>query len=352
MRIAQLAPLAERVPPKKYGGTERVVYALTEELVKRGHDVTLFASGDSITSAKLEAVYPRALREARLKDIYGANTWTLLNIGMVYDRQHEFDIIHDHLVPLTLPTAHIAQTPVVGTMHMHFTSENRRLFQELKKPWIVTISESQMYPVPNLNHAGTVYNGLTMEHYPFSAEHDDYLLYVGRFSIEKGVHFAVQTALELDQRLILAAKLEKSSEPYFREYIEPYLSDRIQWVGEVDEEERNKLMSRAKAFLHPVIWREPFGLTLIEAMACGCPVIAFNRGSIPELVRTGVTGYVVQDTVAMVDAVDNIHAIDRAACRAHALENFTAARMADGYEAVYQKILSGEISGAPRGLVE
>lgn len=343
MRIAQIAPLAERVPPKKYGGTERVVYALTEELVRRGHDVTLFASGDSITSGNLEAVYPRSLREARLKDIYGANTWSLLNFGSAYARQDDFDIIHDHMLPLTLPTAHIARTPVVGTMHAHFSSENRRLFQALKNPWIVTISESQMYPVPNLNHAGTVYNGLNMEHYPFSAEHDDYLLYVGRFSIEKGVHFAVQTALELDQRLILAAKLEKSSEPYFREYIEPYLSDRIQWVGEVDEEERNKLMSRAKCFLHPVIWREPFGLTLIEAMACGCPVIAFNRGSIPELVRTGVTGYVVQDTVAMVDAVDNIHAIDRAACREHALENFNVARMTDGYEAVYQKILSGDI---------
>lgn len=344
MRIAQLAPLAERVPPKKYGGTERVVYALTEELVRRGHEVTLFASGDSITSAKLESVYPRGLREARLRDLYGANTWTLLNIGTVYDRQNEFDIIHDHLVPLTLPTAHIATTPVVGTMHMHFTSENRKLFQTLKKPWIVTISESQMYPVPNLTHAGTVYNGLPMENYPFSADHDDYLLYVGRFSIEKGVHFAAQTALELDQRLIIAAKLEKSSESYFREYIEPYLSDRIQWVGEVDEEERNKLMSRAKCFLHPVIWREPFGLTLIEAMACGCPVIAFNRGSIPEIVRNGVTGYVVQDTVAMVDAVDNIHTIDRAACREHALSNFNASRMADGYENVYQRILSGELS--------
>ncbi len=338
MKIAQIAPIAERVPPKRYGGTERVVYALTEELIKRGHEVTLFASGDSQTSAKLESVYPRALREAKFKDIYGTNDLTMLHIGQAYELQDEFDIIHDHQAPLSLPTANLASTPVVATMHGPFTSENRKIFEMLRSPNIVTVSQSQLYPLPNINHAGTVYNGLAMKDYPFSDEHDDYLLYVGRISIEKGVHYAVDVAQALDMRLIIAAKVEPIDRPYFKEYIEPRLSDRIQWIGEVDETERNNLMSRARAFLHPVVFREPFGLTLIEAMACGCPVIAFNRGAIPELIKTGVTGYVVEDVEGMMDALHNIDAISRAACREHALTNFSVEKMADGYEAIYKRL--------------
>lgn len=342
MKIAQIAPIAERVPPKKYGGTERMVSALTEELVRRGHEVTLFASGDSETSARLESVYPRALREAKIKDLYGSNDLAMLHIGMAYELGDEFDIIHDHMAPLSMPTANLAQTPVVVTMHGPFTAENRKVFELLRGPNIVTVSQSQLYPLPNINHAGTVHHGLPMEHYPFSAEHDGYLLYVGRISPEKGVHFAVDVAQVLDKRLMLAAKVEQGDMPYFRQYIEPRLSERIQWIGEVGEEERNALMSRAQAFLHPVVFREPFGLTLIEAMACGCPVIAFNRGSIPEIVKTGETGFVVEDVEGMIDAMHNIGSIDRAACRAHALSNFNAARMADGYEKVYRELAGDE----------
>jgi len=341
MKIAQIAPLAERVPPKKYGGTERVVSALTEELVKRGHEVTLFASGDSQTSAKLESVYPRALREAKVKDIYGTHDLTMLHMGLAYELQDEFDIIHDHLAPLSLPVANLATTPVVATMHGPFTSENRKLFEMLRGAHIATVSQSQLYPLPNINHAGTVHHGLPMKSYPFSAEHEGYLLYVGRISIEKGVHYALDVAQVLDMRLILAAKVEPSDYAYFREYIEPRLSDRIRWVGEVDEAERNRLMSKARAFLHPVVFREPFGLTLIEAMACGCPVIAFNRGAIPEIIKTGVTGYVVEDVEGMIDALSNIDSIDRAACRAHALEHFSVEKMTDGYEAIYKKLVGG-----------
>lgn len=342
MKIAQLAPIAERVPPKKYGGTERMVHALTEELVRRGHEVTLFASGDSQTSAKLESVYPRALREDKIKDVYGTNNFTLLHIGLAYELQDEFDIIHDHLAPLTLPTANLATVPVVMTMHGAFTSENRRLFETLRGPHIVTTSQSQLYPLPNINHAGTVHHGLPMEEYPFGGEHDNYLLYVGRVSPEKGVHFAIDVAQVLDWPLMLAAKVEPTDLPYFRQYIEPRLSERVRWVGEVDEKERNQLMSRARAFVHPVVFREPFGLTLIEAMACGCPIVAFNRGAIPEIVKTGVTGYVVEDVEGMIDALHAIESIDRAACRAHALKEFNAANMADGYEAVYRKLLRDE----------
>jgi glycosyltransferase involved in cell wall biosynthesis len=342
MKIAQLAPIAERVPPKKYGGTERMVHALTEELVRRGHEVTLFASGDSETSARLESVYPRALREAKIKDIYGTNDFAMLNVGLAYELQDEFDIIHDHCAPLSMPTANLSSVPVVVTMHGPFSAQNRKLFELLRGPHIVTVSQSQLYPLPNINHAGTVHHGLPLEHYPFSAEHEGYLLYVGRISAEKGVHFAVDVAQALDMRLILAAKLEPVDLPYFKQYIEPRLSDRIQWVGEVDEKERNALMSRARAFLHPVVFREPFGLTLIEAMACGCPVIAFNRGAIPEIIKTGETGFVVEDVEGMIDAMHNIDAIDRAACRAHALQNFNVGRMTDGYEAVYRELLAHE----------
>lgn len=344
MRIAQIAPLAERVPPKRYGGTERVVHALTEELVRRGHEVTLFASGDSQTSAKLESVYPRALREAKLKDPYGANNWSLLNLGLAYELQDEFDIIHDHVMPLGLPTANLATTPVVVTMHGPFTGENRKLFQTFRNPHVVTVSEAQVYPVPGINHAGTVYNGLAMEDYVFGKEGGDYLLFVGRISIEKGVHMAIDVAQQLDMKLIIAAKLEKGDQPYFREYVEPRLSERVEWVGEVGEEERNKLMAGARCLLHPVTFREPFGLVLIEAMACGCPVVAFNRGSIAEIIDTGKTGFVVEDVEGMVDAVLAIDQIDRSACRAHALKNFSAKHMADGYEKIYKKLFYEDAS--------
>jgi glycosyltransferase involved in cell wall biosynthesis len=343
MRIAQIAPVIESVPPKKYGGTERVVYALTEELVKRGHEVTLFASGDSKTSAKLVSVYPRALREARLKDLYGANMLTMLNIGTAYERQDEFDIIHDHNGHISLPTANLARTPVVMTTHGAYSPEVKRVFQTLRRPFVATISKAQGYPAPNLHYAGNAYNDLSMEHYPFSGEHDGYFLFVGRIANEKGVHHAIEVSQQLNIPLIIAAKLDLADRPYFREYVEPYLSDQIRWVGEVDEEERNQLMSRAMCFLHPITWPEPFGLALIEAMACGCPIIAFDRGSIPEIILNQETGFVVHDLEGMLDAVENIESIDRARCREHVLANFSATRMADSYEEIYNKILNKEI---------
>ncbi len=340
MKIAEVAPVIERVPPKKYGGTERVVSALTEELVRRGHDVTLFASGDSLTAAKLVAVYPRAIREARMQDIYGTNIWTMLNLGMAYDRQDEFDIIHDHNGFLSLPAANIARTPVVMTLHGSFDPINRRIYVPLgKKAHFVSISRSQARGAPSLNWAGTVYNGLPMDDFPFSAENDGYLLFVGRISLEKGVHFAIETAQYLNLPLIIAAKLENLDMPYFEEYIGPRLSDQIQWVGEVTQNDRNKLMSRAYCLLHPVTWPEPFGLTMIEAMACGCPVIGFRNGSIPEVIKNGKTGFVINNIDQMIDAVDKIPTISREECRKYALENFSAAKMTDGYLRIFERIL-------------
>jgi glycosyltransferase involved in cell wall biosynthesis len=339
MKIAIISPLAERVPPKTYGGTERVVHALTEELVKMGHDVTLFASGDSITSANLVSVYPISLREAGLKDLYGFNPWTTLNIGLAYARQDEFDVIHDMMGSVSLPTANIAHTPVVMTEHGPIKRETRKLYRTLRNPYLVTISNSQREPAPDLNYIGTVYNGLPMEHYPFSNEHDGYLLYVGRFTMDKGVHFAIEVAQDLNMPLIMAAKLDPHRQAYFDQFIKPHLSKKIRWIGEVDEEERNKLYSRAKAFLHPCTWREPFGLTLIEAMACGCPVIAMNKGAIPEIIKDGETGFIVEDVDEMINAVEEIDTIDRKLCRKHVLKNFNAQKMAKEYEQIYKKIL-------------
>lgn len=339
MRIAQIVNLSERVPPKKYGGTERVVYGLTEELVRRGHQLTLFASGDSETSARLISVYPKNLRESKFDVVYGPSVLNLHNIGLAYQMQDQFDIIHDHTSLLSLPTANIASTPVLITMHGAFSRYETQMLRLLRRPFINTISKMQARFAPGLNIVGNVYNGLNMEHYPFSNQPDSYLLYVGRIAMEKGVHYAVVAAQYLNLPLILAAKVDPVDMPYFKTYIKPNLSNQIRWIGEVDEPTRNRLMSKALAFLHPVTWPEPFGLTLIEAMACGCPVVAFNKGSIPELVVHEKTGFVVSDVEEMVDAVLNIDKIKREDCRSHAIANFNVRKMADGYESLYNKIL-------------
>jgi glycosyltransferase involved in cell wall biosynthesis len=344
VKIAQIAPVIERVPPPAYGGTERIVSALTDHLVSLGHDVTLFATADSLTKAKLSAIVPRPLREIKVEDLYGPNQWSLLHYGFAYSRQSDFDIIHDHNSYLSLPIANIARTPVVLTMHGSITPLNKRMYETLPRPYLVAISESQTQTMANLNFVGTVHNGLDMTDYEFSNTHDNYLLYVGRISQEKGVHWAIEAAEFLNLPLILAAKVDEKDRPYFNRYIRPRLDSKlINWVGEVNQQRRNQLMSRAMALLHPVTWREPFGLTLIESMATGCPVVAFNRGSISEIVVDGVTGFTVDDLGGMVEAIKNIAFISRADCRYHALTNFSARRMAIRYEEIYYQILTEKL---------
>ncbi|OGE42475.1 hypothetical protein A3B45_01580 [Candidatus Daviesbacteria bacterium RIFCSPLOWO2_01_FULL_39_12] len=346
LKIAQLANIAERVPPHKYGGTERVVYALTEELVKRGHKVTLFASGDSITSARLISIYPKALRYAKVLDnVYGANILSLLNIGYAYQEQDQFDIIHDHNSYLSLPTANLSKTPVVMTMHGYFGVNEKRIFENLKNPFLVSVSKAQAASAPKLSFMGNVYHGLEMKHFPFSKKRGKYLLFTGRISMEKGVHFAIEVALYLDIPLIIAAKLDSAVDAahdvsYFKQFVEPKLSNQIKWVGEVSEVERNKLMSGALCSLHPIIWPEPFGLTMIESMACGTPVVAFNLGSTIEVIEDAKSGYIVEDVSSMIEAVANIQKIDRQYCREYVLNRFSVENMVDGYEAIYNKVLS------------
>lgn len=337
----------ERLPPKKYGGTERVIYNLTEELVRRGHEVTLFASGDSQTSARLIPVVPRALREMpEEENIYGLNTNSLLNTALAYSMQQEFDVIHDHSPHVGLPTANMAATPVVMTWHGPYDEQMTKFFSILRNPYLVSISRAQANLAPELAFIGTVYNGLEMQDYPFGKKPGEYMLFVGRIDREKGVHHAIDAAVRLKKKLIIAAKLDDKV-PHIKEYFEKEIRPRLEthkrlvtWVGEVDEAERNKLMQGALCLLHAVTWPEPFGLTMIEAMACGTPVVAFNQGSIPEVVAHGKTGFVVMNVDEMVEAVRRVGEIDRAECRRHALSKFSAKRMADGYEEIYRKAIA------------
>jgi len=359
MRIAQIAPIIERVPPAKYGGTERIISALTEELVKRGHEVTLFASGDSKTKAKLVSIYPRCLRESEVENIYGTNIWSLLNVGLAYQESKSFDIIHDHNSqnnPVSLPLANLSETPVVMTLHgpldgdygFNRNGEGYEFFEMYNRPHLVTISKQQKNVAPHLNFAGTVYHGLPMRHYPFSNEHDGYLLFVGRVHLyngveEKGLLNAIKVAKMLDLPMYIAAKVDKSSPEdvfYFKQVIQPLLSDKIQFLGEVDETMRNELMSRAMCVLHPANFAEPFGLTIIESMACGAPVIGFKRGSVPEIISEGVSGFIAEHIEEMAAKVKQIHTISRLATRAYALKRFSVEKMVDGYERIYERILS------------
>jgi glycosyltransferase involved in cell wall biosynthesis len=348
MRIAQIAPIAERVPPEKYGGTERVISTLTEQLVKRGHEVTLFASGDSKTSAKLQSVFPVSLRAAKVQDLYGFNIPSMKNMGLAYAMHDQFDIIHDHNPHLSLPTANICPTPVVATWHGPYFPEVVEYFRLFPHVNLVSISQSQALAAPTLKFCANVYNGLVLNQSPFSEQSQGYLLYVGRIDREKGTHVAIDVAVRLKKKLIIAGKLDDDI-PHIREYYIRYVrprlrrhADLVTWIGEVDEAERNDLMKNSLCLLHPITWPEPFGLTLIESMACGAPVIAFRLGSIPEVIQDGRTGFVVDTFSQMVEAVGRLGQIDRRACREYALSRFNAERMADGYEAVYQKILQAK----------
>lgn len=350
MRIAQVAPIIESVPPKKYGGTERVISALTEELVKRGHEVTLFASGDSVTSAELTSVYPTSLRESGIKDLYKHNVWSLSNVGLAYQYADQYDIIHDHNsenCPVSLPLANISHTPVVMTLHGALTQKTIEKFEFYNRPHLVKISDKQSAPAEHLNYIARIYHGLEMNDYPFNVKPGKYLLFVGRIRYkngtdEKGLLNAIHIAKKAGLPLKIASKLDDTIPEdvnYFQNMIKPHLSDMIEWIGEVDEKERNRLMANALCLLHPINFEEPFGLTLIEAMACACPVVAFPKGSIPEIVQDGKTGFIASSIDDAVLMIKKLHTIDRLMCRMYALEEYSVERMADEYEDVYYQLL-------------
>ena len=338
MRIAQIAPLTEAVPPKLYGGTERVVSWLTESLAGLGHEVTLFASGDSITAAKLEAVCPRALRLAGAGDAHALH---MMMIELVARRAAEFDLIHFHLDYFPFSLFLRQRTPFLTTLHGRLDlPEYKPLFGVFPSAPVVSISNAQRLPLPRANWLGTVHHGLPRHLLTPQGECPTYLAFLGRASPEKGLDLAIAIALKCGIPLKIAAKVDSVDSAYFNETIRPMLGqDGVEFIGEIGDAEKSNFLSGALGLLMPIDWPEPFGLVMIEAMACGTPVIAFDRGSAPEIIEDGVTGFVVKDMAAFIHAVHLLARLPRAVIRRRFEERFVADRMARDYLQLYRKAM-------------
>lgn len=340
MKVAQVAPLYESVPPSLYGGTERVVWTLTEELVRRGHDVTLFASGDSQTSARLVACCDRALRLAgRIGEAHSATT---IQLDTVYSRAEEFDLIHNHIDYAPFPLARLVRTPTVTTLHGRLDlPEVQRLSQHFQDLPLVSVSRAQRRHLPAANWVATVHHGIFLDQYTLRTRRGEYLAFLGRISIEKRLDRAIEIARAVDMPLRVAAKIDPADREYYEHAIEPLLKHPlVEYVGEIDQQGKDEFLGNAYAYLFPIDWPEPFGLTMIEAMATGTPVIAMACGSVAEIVDPGVTGFVCRSLNEMIDAVRRVPEISRQACRGHVEARFSAARMAEDYEAVYARLVT------------
>lgn len=339
MRIAQIAPLTEAVPPRLYGGTERVVSFLTEQLVAMGHDVTLFASGDSQTSAELAAMWPRALRfDATLRDAIAPH---MLMLEQVCARASEFDILHCHLDYWPFSLFSRQSTPFLTTLHGRLDlPELRPLYDCFTDVPLVSISDAQRDPLPSGNFVATVHHGLPAELLTPRPVEPRYLAFLGRICPEKRPDRAIRIARRTGIPLKIAAKVDRADEAYYRDTIEPMIDGTsVELIGEINDAEKSDFLSGAVALLVPIDWPEPFGLVMIEAMACGTPVIAFNRGSVPEIVEHGVTGFVVGDEVQAIAAVERVDRLSRPAVRRRFEQRFTAERMADDYLALYRRLV-------------
>jgi glycosyltransferase involved in cell wall biosynthesis len=347
MKIAQIAPLAECCPPRLYGGTERIVSYLTEELVRLGHEVTLFASGDSRTSARLISTCDIALRlNPSVRDQL---PYQMMMLEEVRRRAGEFDVLHFHVDLLHYPLAAAFADKMVTTLHGRLDLPDLKPFYSYFQGFpVVSISNHQRNPMPPVNWAGTVYHGLPEAILPFNAEPADYLAFLGRISPEKRPDRAIAIAARAGIRLKIAAKIDKVDEVYWNTLIAPMIEahPNVEFIGEIDEHRKAEFLGNARALLFPIDWPEPFGLVMIEAMACGTPVIAFRGGSVPEVIDDGVTGYVVKDIDDAVGAVEKIGSLDRTAVRAVFERRFTAERMAKEYLEIYRNL-----PGARRALI-
>lgn len=346
VRIAQVAPLYESVPPKYYGGTERVVSYLTEELVKQGHDVTLFASGDSVTAARLVAACRCSLRLD--KSCIDQMAHHVVEIENVFRNASQFDIIHSHLDYMPFPLARRERTPVLTTVHGRLDLPDLvPLYREFSEMPVVSISDAQREPLPWLNWQGTVYHGLPVNRYTFREEPGDYLAFLGRISPEKRVDTAIEIAKRTGMNLRIAAKVDRVDREYFSEVIRPLLDHPlVEYVGEIGEGEKDEFLGNAYALLFPIDWPEPFGLVMIEAMACGTPIIARCRGSVPEIMEEGVTGFICDSVEEAVRAVQEVANLTRKRCR-HAFEKrFTVTGMAQGYLAIYDRLMGHPVKVA------
>lgn len=342
MRIAQVAPLYVPVPPPEYGGTERIVHTLTQELVKRGHEVTLFASGGSKTSAELERSSPKPLWES------GGNpdTWHAIEVEQLARRSSEFDIIHSHLDVLPWLGGDRYEAPLVTTMHGRLDQpEQRRLLAEFNHWPLVSISDAQRKPVEDLDlkWAATVYHGLDLARmYQAGDGSGGYLAFVSRLSPEKGPDLAIKVAQKAGMKIVVAGPVPEQNSDYFEKEVKPLLDHPdVEFIGELDDAGKNEVIGKAAGFLVPIQWDEPFGLAFIEALATGTPVISCRRGSLPELLEDGRHGFLVDsDEDALVDACRKLPSIDRDECRKYVLDRFSPGRMAEGYELVYQRLMA------------
>ena len=339
MRIAQVAPLYESVPPKYYGGTERVVSYLTDELASQGHDVTLFASGDSKTKARLVAACPRSLRlDERCQDQFAHH---LVMLEHVFARAADFDIIHFHVDYMHFPLSRRDPITHVTTLHGRLDLPDLvPLYQEFREMPVISISNGQREPLPWINWQATVHHGLPADNYRFRAEPGSYLAFLGRISPEKRVDRAIEIAKQVGMPLKIAAKIDRVDKDYFDLVIAPLLRNPlVEFVGEIGERDKDEFLGNAYALLFPIDWPEPFGLVMIEAMACGTPVIAYRGGAVPEIMEQGHTGFVVEGLEDAVEAVRRVPQLSRKRCREVFEKRFTATRMASDYVRVFERLI-------------
>ena len=344
MRIAQVAPLYESVPPKLYGGTERVVSWLTEELVRLGHDVTLFASGDSLTTARLVAPCQKALRlDSSCVDQLAHH---VLMLDQVFSEKENFDLIHFHVDYLHFPFSRRQPIAHVTTLHGRLDLPDLvPLYRHFRDIPVISISDAQRKPLPWANWQGTVHHGLPRESFSLGGGKGKYLAFLGRTSTEKGLDQAIEIAKRAEMPLKIAAKIDRVDVKYFETVIKPLLDHPlIEFIGEVGYPETNVFLGNAAGLLFPINWREPFGLVMIEAMACGTPVIAYPLGSVPEVMQDRVTGFIVPDLEGAVEAVKRLGEIDRRKCRRYFEQHFNAERMAQDYLNIYQRLVRRESS--------
>ncbi|MBI3928993.1 MAG: glycosyltransferase family 4 protein [Armatimonadetes bacterium] len=341
MRIAQVSPLFESVPPTGYGGTERVVSYLTEELVRGGHEVTLFASGDSRTSARLIPAVPRSLRLAGQEEACLPAHFAMFE--EVARRAHDFDIVHSHVDFPHFPFLKRMAVPHVATLHGRLDVPWLPIvYDEYRDIKVASISNSQRRPLPQANWVGTVYNGIPEDLYRFRPQPERYLAFLGRMSPEKGAREAIEISGQAGIPLKMAAKVDRVDQDYYRSEIVPLLRrPGVEFLGEVDDRQKNELLGKAMGMLLPLKWPEPFGLVMIEAMACGTPVVVFSAGSAPEVVDHGQTGFVVHDVEQAVRAVGELESLSRSRCRAVFERRFSARRMAGDYRRLYSRVWEG-----------
>ena len=341
MRIAQVSPLFESVPPKYYGGTERVVSYLTEELVRQGHDVVLFASGDSETDARLVACCRRALRLDKASVDHLAHH--IVQLERVYQHRHEFDLIHFHTDYLHYPVSRRESMPHLTTLHGRLDIPDLfPLYRQFPDMPLVSISNSQREPLPRVNWVGTVYHGLPEDLYTFQEKPGTYLAFLGRISPEKRVDRAIRIARRVGMPIKIAAKVDLVDQAYFEDVVRPLIEEPgVEYIGEIGEGEKDEFLGNAFAFLFPIDWPEPFGLVMIESMACGTPVIAYPHGSVSEVMEDGITGFVVNDVEDAVRAVQLVDRLSRRRCREVFEDRFSVTRMARDYVSIYERVLNG-----------